>query len=228
MKNCGRALEIGANVGTAFASRNPKAASTSPPEVINFYHTEKVLYLRKLKKIYAIYLDQKTPRLYPSAPVEKIILQQRLEKKPNDVNSFNISNNIIKELFTFFKDKHHKSKKEYRMLTIKLKSSDTFVIIAATSSSITLSLTRIILLVIPLSTGILPGITIGNKVIFQILIRKYIRYRNKIEKSQQTIKSFAKLYRRGSRCNSIDKSKYESSCNIFSKYLDETEKECYS
>ena len=45
LKNPGRALEIGANVGTAFASRNPKAALTSLPEVFNFYHTGKGLYL---------------------------------------------------------------------------------------------------------------------------------------------------------------------------------------
>ena len=45
LKNPGRALEIGANVGTAFASRNPKAALTSLPEVNNFYHTGKGLYL---------------------------------------------------------------------------------------------------------------------------------------------------------------------------------------
>ena len=45
LKSPGRALEIGANVGTAFASRNPKAALTSLPEVINFYHTGKGLYL---------------------------------------------------------------------------------------------------------------------------------------------------------------------------------------
>ena len=45
IKNPGRALEIGANVSTAFASRNPKAALTSLPEVINFYHTGKGLYL---------------------------------------------------------------------------------------------------------------------------------------------------------------------------------------
>ena len=45
LKNPGRALENGANVGTAFASRNPKAALTSLPEVISFYHTGKGLYL---------------------------------------------------------------------------------------------------------------------------------------------------------------------------------------
>ena len=46
-KNPGRALEIGANVATAFPSRSPKAASSSLPEVINFYHTGKGLYQGK-------------------------------------------------------------------------------------------------------------------------------------------------------------------------------------
>ena len=46
-KNPGRALEIGANVGSAFATTSPKAVLSSLPEVINFYHTGKGLYLGK-------------------------------------------------------------------------------------------------------------------------------------------------------------------------------------
>ena len=56
-------------------------------------------------------MDQKCGRLYPSAPLENIDLQQRLEKKINDVNSFINHVNNIKELITYFKDKNHKSKK---------------------------------------------------------------------------------------------------------------------
>ena len=41
LKNPGRALEIGANVGTAFAFRSPRAALSTLLEVISFYHTEK-------------------------------------------------------------------------------------------------------------------------------------------------------------------------------------------
>ena len=41
-------LEIGANVATAAASRNPKAALLTLPEVNNFYHTGKGLYLGKI------------------------------------------------------------------------------------------------------------------------------------------------------------------------------------
>ena len=47
LKNPGRSLEIGAIVGSAFASRSPKAALSSLPEVINFYHTDKRLHLGK-------------------------------------------------------------------------------------------------------------------------------------------------------------------------------------
>ena len=47
LKNPSRFLEIGANVATAAASKNPKASLQAIPEVINFYHTGKGLYLGK-------------------------------------------------------------------------------------------------------------------------------------------------------------------------------------
>ena len=56
-------------------------------------------------------MDQKCDRLYPSAPLEKDDLEQRLEKKLNDVNNFINHINNIKEMITYFKDKNHKSKK---------------------------------------------------------------------------------------------------------------------
>ena len=50
-------------------------------------------------------MQAKTERLYPTAPLENIDLEQRLEKKLNDVNSLNNSINNIKEMITYFKDK---------------------------------------------------------------------------------------------------------------------------
>ena len=52
LKNPARFLEIGANVATAAASRNPKAALSTLPEVINFYHTGKGLYLGKFVQVF--------------------------------------------------------------------------------------------------------------------------------------------------------------------------------
>ena len=51
-------------------------------------------------------MEQKCDRLYPSAPLQKDDLEQRLEKKLNEVNSFNHINNI-KEMITYFKDKNN-------------------------------------------------------------------------------------------------------------------------
>ena len=47
LKNPGRALEMGLNVGSAFASRSPEAAFSSLLDVINCYHTGKRIYLGK-------------------------------------------------------------------------------------------------------------------------------------------------------------------------------------
>ena len=47
LKNPGRAPEIGANIATAAATKSPKTALSTLPEVINFYHTGKGLYLGK-------------------------------------------------------------------------------------------------------------------------------------------------------------------------------------
>ena len=81
------------------------------------------------------------------------------------------------------------------MLTSLLKSFDTFVIIATTSSSITLSLTRIDLIVLLIQAVIACGLTISDKVIYEIIMQKYSKNKKQIEKDQQTFKSSDNLHR---------------------------------
>ena len=45
LSNPGRALDLTAKIATAAATKSPKAALSTLPEVINFYHTGKGLYL---------------------------------------------------------------------------------------------------------------------------------------------------------------------------------------
>ena len=125
-------------------------------------------------------MDQKCDRLYPSAPLEKDIdLEQKLEKKIFVVNSFNNHISNKKEMITYFRDKNNKSKKRYKkyktLITI-LKSFDTFVFITTISSCITLSLTRIGLIAIPISTATACALSIGYKVLYEIIINKYNKY----------------------------------------------------
>ena len=170
-------------------------------------------------------METKTERLYPSAPLlENIDLEKRLEKKINDVNSFNNHINNIKEMITYFKDKNNKSKKRYKnfkTLNTVFESVDSIVIIAATSTSITLSVIGIGLIVLPISAGIACGLSLGNKILHKIIINKYNKYEKLYERDQNTIKSFDKLYRKSLQDNIIDKNEYENLCNIFTKYVDE-------
>ena len=47
LSNPGRALDLTVKIATAAATKSPKAALSTLPEVINFYHTGKGLYLGK-------------------------------------------------------------------------------------------------------------------------------------------------------------------------------------
>ena len=50
LKNKRRTLEIVPNVGSAFASRNPKAAPSTSLDSLTFYHTGKGLYFANIVK----------------------------------------------------------------------------------------------------------------------------------------------------------------------------------
>ena len=105
-------MENTSNLATAPATRNLKNVLSTLPEVINLYHTGKD-YTGQNCVIYAIQMDQKTPKLYPSASLmaSNHDLEQRVEKKLNVVNRFNCSVINIKEMITYLKDKNRKSKK---------------------------------------------------------------------------------------------------------------------
>ena len=176
-------------------------------------------------------MDQKCDKLYPNAPLlENIDLEKRLEKKINDVNSFNNHISNIKEMITYFKDKNNKSKNKYKnfkTLNTILESVDSIVIIGPTSTSITLSITGIGLIIVPISAGIACGLSLSSKVLHKLIINKYNKYKKLYERDQNTIKSFDKLYRKSLQDNLIDKNEYESLCNIFTKYVDQNKNESF-
>ena len=133
-------------------------------------------------------------------------------------------------MISYFKDKNHKSKKKYKKyksLNTILESVDSTVIIGATSTSITLSITGIGLIILPISVGIACTLSLGNKVLHKLIINKYNKYKKQYERDQQTIKSFDKLYRKSLQDNVIDKTEHDSLCIIFTKYVDENKNESF-
>ena len=176
-------------------------------------------------------MDQKCDRLYPTAPLLEIIdLEKRLEKEINDVNSFNNHISNIKEMITYFKDKNNKSKKrykKYKTINTILESVDSNVIIAATSTSISLSVIGVGLIILPISAGVACTLSLGNKILHKLIINKYNKYKKQYERDQQSIKSFDKFYRKSLQDSIIDKNEYESLCNIFTKHVDENKNESF-
>ena len=108
-----------------------------------------------------------------------------------------------------------------------LESVDSIVIIAATSTSITLSVTGIGLIVLPISAGIACPLSLGNKILHKLIVNKYNKYKKQYERDQKTIKSFDKLYRKSLQDNIIDKTEYENLCNTFTKYINENKNESF-
>ena len=114
-------------------------------------------------------------------------------------------------MITYFKDKNHKSKKRcrtYKTLNTILESIDSIVIIGATSTSKTLSVTGMNLIVSPKSAGFACFLSLGNKVLHKMITKKYTKNKNQYQKDQKTIISFDELYRNSLQDNVIDKNEY--------------------
>ena len=133
-------------------------------------------------------------------------------------------------MITYFKDKTNKSKKRYKIyktLNTVLESVDSIVFIAATSTSITLSVTGVGLIILPISAGIACTLSLGNKILHKLIINKYNKYKKRYERDQNTNKSFDKLYRKSLQDNIIDKTEYDILCNVFTRYVDESKNESF-
>ena len=111
------------------------------------------------------------------------------------------------------------------MITSRLKSFDTFVIIATNSSSFPLSLTAFGLIAIPISSATACGLSIGDEVSYEVLISIYNKYKKQNEEDKQTLKSFEILYRNSLQDIVLDKKEYESLSTFFTKDLNETKNE---
>ena len=127
-------------------------------------------------------------------------LEQRLEKKLNEVNSFRKSLKNFKGTTTYFEGKNLKSERKYKVLktlTSLLESVDIFVNVASSTTSVTSSVTAFGPIVVPISTGIAYALSVGNKVLHKIIMNNYHWYKKKQnEKDQQTFETFDQFYRK--------------------------------
>ena len=91
-----------------------------------------------------------------------------------------------------------------------------------------MSATRIgLVVVLPIFAATACGLSIGNKVILEIVMQKFVKFKEQYQKDQQTLKSFNKLTREKLQDDFFDKYEYEFLPYIFTKFLDEMKNEVY-
>ena len=120
-------------------------------------------------------------------------------------------------MIIYFKDKNNKSQKRYKtynILNTGLESVESIKFIGPTSASITLSNMVIGSIVLPISAGTVCNLSLGNKILYEMIMSKYKKYKKQHEKDQQTINFFDNFYRRSSRDTVIDKNENESLYNF--------------
>ena len=174
-------------------------------------------------------MRQNIEKLYPSAPLETIDLEQRLEKKTKDVKSFKNSISNIKDMITYFK-KNQKSKSEYKSyktLSSILEAVDKIVSIGSITWFITLSVTANGLIVVPFSPGFACALSLAINLIHRMIIIKYNIYRKQYEKDQQSNKCFNELCRKVLQGTIFLRNENESLCDIFTKYLEESKNDIF-
>ena len=80
-------------------------------------------------------------------------------------------------MFQRQKQQLQKEFKNYKSLNTVLKSVDSIIIKGVTSTSITLSITGVGLILLPISAGIVCTLSLGHKIIHKLLINKHNKYK---------------------------------------------------
>ena len=104
--------------------------------------------------------------------------------------------------------KFGKKVKTYKIMSTISKTVDSFVSIASTSNSITLSLSWMGLITLPFSTGNACSLSLFSEKLPETFLDKCKKYKKHYQKAEQTIQSFDKFYRKSLQDNLIDKNEY--------------------
>ena len=170
-------------------------------------------------------MEQKLyPSLTPSTPtpydVESMI-NKRLQSELQKVNSFNNSIQNISLMMKYYEmeEKKYKQKyNKYKLINNLINSLDGIIVIGTTSASISLSITGVGIIVVPIAAGV--GCTTGIlvKICSSYLKKKEQNYKLKYTIIQKTLDDFRQLYVASLKDNCIDEKEYHRFVTQFENY----------
>ena len=98
-----------------------------------------------------------------------------LDMRLKEINSFNNSIQNIKDIQNFYNHeakKYKKKSKQYKLINCLIQSIDGVSVLAVSSTCVTLSVTGVGLVVVPIASGIGAGLCIISKIAGEYLKRK--------------------------------------------------------
>ena len=167
-----------------------------------------------------------TPTAPPSTPydVESMInkrLQSALQNELQKVNSFNnfVQNISLMMKYYEMEEKKYKQKyTKYKLINNIINSLDGIIVIGTTSASVTVSVTGVGIIVVPITAGVGCAIGILVKICSSYLKKKEQNYKLKYAIIRKTLDDFRQLYITSLKDNHIDEKEYQRFVTHFENY----------
>ena len=160
-------------------------------------------------------------KLYPCLQPQVDSLEQHLNLRLKEINSFNNSIQNIKDIKNFYNHeakKYKKKSKQYKLINCLIQSVDGVSILAVSSTCVTLSITGVGLVVVPVACGIGAGLCIISKLLGEYLKRKEQHNLKKYTLAGRTLHDFCKLHSKCLEDNKIDLNEYNKLKQSYDTY----------
>ena len=144
-----------------------------------------------------------------------------LDLRLKEINSFNNSFQNIKDIQNFFyheAKKYKKKSKIYKIINGLILSIDGVSVLAVSSTCVTLSVTGVGLVVVPIASGIGAGLCIISKIAGEYMKRKEQHNIKKYTLAGRTLNDFCKLHSKCLEDNKIDLSEYNKLKQTYDLY----------
>ena len=144
-----------------------------------------------------------------------------LELRLKEINNFNNSIQNIKDIQNFYNHeakKYKKKSKTYKIINGLIQSIDGVLLLGVSSTAITLSVTGVGLIVVPIASGIGAGVSIISKILNEYLKRKEQHNIKEYTLAGRTPNDFCKLHSKCLEDNKIDLNEYNKLKQTYDVY----------
>ena len=144
-----------------------------------------------------------------------------LDLRLKEINSFNNSIQNIKDIQNFYNheaEKYKKKSKQYKLINCLIQSIDGVSVLGVSSTCVTLSVTGVGLIVVPIASGIGAGLCIISKIAGEYLKRKEQHNIKKYTLAGRTLNDFCKLHSKCLEDNKIDLNEYNKLKQTYDVY----------